>query len=71
MPEFSQNPRLAPIRRSWLMATAEYGLSLDRRVRSLVREIVELTWLNAVGNHLNLQAKPLGLGSEGFCSVPS
>ncbi|MCZ6806057.1 MAG: hypothetical protein O7F08_03830, partial [Deltaproteobacteria bacterium] len=35
------------------------------------REIVELTWLNAVGNYLNLQAKPLGLGSEGFCSVPT
>jgi alkylhydroperoxidase family enzyme len=34
------------------------------------REIVEITWLNAVGNYLNLQAKPLGLGSEGFCAVP-
>jgi len=34
------------------------------------KEIVELTWLNAVGNYLNLMAKPLGIGSEGFCSVP-
>ncbi len=34
------------------------------------KEIVELTWLNAVGNYLNLMAKPLGIGSEGFCSIP-
>jgi AhpD family alkylhydroperoxidase len=34
------------------------------------REIVEITWLNAVGNYLNLQARPLGLGSEGYCVVP-
>ncbi len=35
------------------------------------REIVELTWLNAVGNYLNLQAKPLGLAPEGACEIPS
>lgn len=34
------------------------------------QEIVELTWLNAVGNYLNLMAKPLGIGSEGFCKIP-
>jgi alkylhydroperoxidase family enzyme len=34
------------------------------------KEIAELTWLNAVGNYLNLMAKPLGIGSEGFCTVP-
>ena len=34
------------------------------------REIVELTWLNAVGNYLNLQARPLGLGAEGYCAIP-
>lgn len=34
------------------------------------REIVELTWLNAVGNYLNLQAKPLGLVPEGACELP-
>ena len=34
------------------------------------KEIVELTWLNAVGNYLNLMAKPLGIGSEGFCRIP-
>ena len=35
------------------------------------REIVELTWLNAVGNYLNLQAKPLGLAPEGACELPA
>lgn len=35
------------------------------------KEIVELTWLNAVGNYLNLMAKPLGIGSEGFCAIPT
>jgi alkylhydroperoxidase family enzyme len=33
------------------------------------REIVRITWLNAVGNYLNLQAKPLGLESEGYCAI--
>lgn len=33
------------------------------------RQIVELTWLNAVGNYLNLQARPLGLGAEGYCEL--
>ncbi|MEO8605531.1 MAG: carboxymuconolactone decarboxylase family protein [bacterium] len=32
-------------------------------------EIVRLTWLNAVGNYLNLQARPLGLASEGRCAL--
>ncbi|HEY2774669.1 MAG TPA: carboxymuconolactone decarboxylase family protein [Candidatus Binatia bacterium] len=35
------------------------------------REIVELTWLNAVGNYLNLQAKPLGLLPDGACEIPA
>ena len=34
------------------------------------REIVELTWLNAVGNYLNLQARPLGLAPDEACSIP-
>lgn len=35
------------------------------------REIVELTWINAVGNYLNLQARPLGLVPEGACGIPA
>jgi alkylhydroperoxidase family enzyme len=30
------------------------------------KEIVEITWLNAVENYFNLQAKPLGLTSDGL-----
>jgi alkylhydroperoxidase family enzyme len=35
------------------------------------REIVELTWLNGVGNYLNLMAKPMGLLPEGKCEIPA
>jgi AhpD family alkylhydroperoxidase len=35
------------------------------------REIVELTWLNGVGNYLNLMAKPMGLLPEGRCEIPA
>lgn len=34
------------------------------------REVVELTWINAVGNYLNLQARPLRLAPEGACAIP-
>src|SRR6185369_4640154 len=34
------------------------------------REIIELTWLNAVGNYLNLQARPLGLAPDEACTIP-
>ncbi len=99
MPESSQSPRLAPIRRSWNPALPHYATAEEftERERAALRyveeintaraaadqtfealqqhfseqEIVELTWLNAVGNYLNLQTKPLGIGSEGFCSVPT
>jgi len=33
------------------------------------REIVELTWLNAVGNYFNLLAMPLGLESDGLAEI--
>lgn len=35
------------------------------------KEIVELTWLNGVGNYLNLMAKPMGLLPEGRCELPA
>jgi alkylhydroperoxidase family enzyme len=35
------------------------------------KEIVELTWLNGVGNYLNLMAKPMGLLPEGRCEIPA
>ena len=33
------------------------------------REIVALTWLNAVENYFNLQAVPLGIGADGMCAI--
>jgi alkylhydroperoxidase family enzyme len=33
-------------------------------------EIIEITWLNAVENYFNYQAKPLGLSSDGLYRVP-
>jgi alkylhydroperoxidase family enzyme len=41
------------------------------RVHLSEREIVELTWLNGVGNYLNLMAKPMGLLPEGRCEIPA
>jgi AhpD family alkylhydroperoxidase len=34
-------------------------------------EIVELTWLNAAENFLNLTTIPLGIGSDGLCEAAS
>ncbi len=33
------------------------------------REIVEITWLNAIENYYNLINLPLGIGSDGFCAL--
>lgn len=33
------------------------------------REIVEITWLNAVENYYNLINIPLEIGSDGFCAI--
>ena len=33
------------------------------------REIVELTWLNALENYYNLITLPLGIGSDGLCAI--
>ena len=50
----------------------QVALAQARRLRAPVyeREIVELTWVNAVNNYLNMQAKPLGLAPEGACEIP-
>jgi len=34
------------------------------------REIVEITWLNAMENYYNLQAVPMEIESDGLCAVP-
>jgi AhpD family alkylhydroperoxidase len=33
------------------------------------RQVVEIVWLNAFTTYLNLMAKPLGMGSDGFCDL--
>lgn len=33
------------------------------------REIVEITWLNAIENYYNLINLSLGIGSDGFCAI--
>jgi alkylhydroperoxidase family enzyme len=33
------------------------------------REIVEITWVNALENFFNLVNRPLGIGSDGFCTI--
>ncbi len=35
------------------------------------REIVEITLINAIENLYNLTNLPLGIGSDGFCAIPS
>ena len=35
------------------------------------REIVEITWVNALQNYYNLVNLPLGIGSDGFCLLQS
>lgn len=76
--EYATSPRFTERERAALRYVEEINTSRsasDETFQALKphfteKEIVELTWLNAVGNYLNLMAKPLGIGSEGFCSVP-
>ncbi len=35
------------------------------------RQIVEITLMNAIENMYNLTNRPLGIGSDGFCTIPS
>ncbi len=35
------------------------------------REVVAITWLNAVENYFNLLNVPLGIGADGLCAIPA
>ena len=78
LPHFATAPELSERERAALRYVEEINttrIATDQTFDALKKhyseqEIVEITWLNAVGNYLNLQAKPLGLGSEGLCSIP-
>jgi len=41
----------------------------DRRRHFNEREIVEITWLNALGNYYNLLNLPLGIEADGLCAI--
>lgn len=71
-PRFSARERAALRYIEELNSTRRCGDETFEALRKHLseREVVELTWLNAVGNYLNLQAKPLGLLPEGSCAIP-
>jgi AhpD family alkylhydroperoxidase len=72
--DFAQSPHFSERERAALAYTEEItrsrkasDASFERlRAHFSEREIVELTWLNAVGNFYNLMAVPLELESDGF-----
>lgn len=78
LPQYATSPRFTERERAALRYVEEINktrTSTDETFEALKphfseKEIVELTWLNAVGNYLNLMAKPLGIGSEEFCKIP-
>ena len=70
--DYAQSPHFSERERAALAYTEE--ITRHRKVSDATferlrahfseREIVELTWLNAVGNYFNLMAVPLGLESD-------
>jgi AhpD family alkylhydroperoxidase len=74
LPEFRASPRFSERERAALAFAEEVTrthAASDAAFRELQkhfdeRQIVELTWLNAVGNFFNLLAVPLGLESDGL-----
>jgi AhpD family alkylhydroperoxidase len=72
--DFAQSPHFSERERAALAYTQEVtrerkasDATFERlRAHFSEKEIVELTWLNAVGNYFNLMAVPLGLESDGF-----
>ena len=79
LPQYATSTRFTERERAalrYVEAVNTTGTATDETFDALMmyfteKEIVELNWLNAVGNYLNLIARPLGIGSEGFCSVPA
>lgn len=77
LPDFRHSPHFDERERAALAYTEE--VTRERKCSDATfaalrrhfdeREIVELTWLNAVGNFYNLIAMPLGLESEGIAAL--
>lgn len=77
LPDFATSPHFDARERAALAFTDEVtrtrGAS-DASFEALrehfdERQIVELTWLNAVGNYFNLMAVPLGIESDGLMEL--
>jgi alkylhydroperoxidase family enzyme len=74
LPDFASSPHFSERERAALAYTEE--ITRQRKVSDATfarlrshfseKEIVELTWLNAVGNYFNLMAVPLELESDGL-----
>jgi AhpD family alkylhydroperoxidase len=77
LPEFATSPLFSERERAVLAYTEEVTRRRDvsdatfeaLRKHASEREIVEITWLNAIGNFFNLMAVPLGLESDDFTSL--
>ncbi len=75
--EYRTSPLFSDRERAALTYVEE--ITRDRRVSDATfetlrkqfseREIVEITWLNAVENYYNLINIPLEIGSDGFCAI--
>lgn len=78
LPDYETSPRFSDRDRAALAYVHELNSTRTAteaafdalRTHFSEREIVEITWLNAVGNYLNLQARPLRLAPEGSCAIP-
>jgi alkylhydroperoxidase family enzyme len=76
--EFRTNPLFTPKERAALeyvdQATRNKRVTDDafQTLRHYFsdRQIVEITLLNAIENFYNMTNLPLGIGSDGFCSIP-
>jgi AhpD family alkylhydroperoxidase len=75
--DYRANPKFTERERAALAyveeATRNKGVS-DATFKTLrrhfnEREIVEITWVNAFQNFFNLINRPLGIGSDGFCTI--
>lgn len=79
LPDYASSHRFSPAERAALRYVEEINsqhTATDDSFATLrqhfsERQIIELTWLNAIGNYLNLQARPLGFGAEGYCNLPA
>lgn len=77
LPEYATSPHFSERERAalaWCEEITRTRSASDARFETLrkhfgEREIVEITWLNALSNYYNLMARPLGLQSDGLARL--